>query len=296
MSAKNLNVSFTGVEQSSPNVTIVRVHLPTVDHRYHHLLRSDAHSDSPKNNWSLEKAHLDLALEKNAGISDLGDLFDAMQGRHDKRRCPDELKVEHKTQAYSDSIVDAAVKRYAPYAANWCSLNTGNHESAFKKHMQTDLTSRFACAMRDKFNSPIVNMGYNGWVIFRFTVGPNCRKSLKFRVMHGSGGGPVTGKAILDGRRAAKYPDADAVVTGHLHGSQVRALPRIRVSDSGREFHDEQHHIMVRSYKDERFYREEGYLAEKEIVPSIPGATWVTFYATRERKGFNVKYSYQDLF
>ena len=58
------------------------------------MLRSDAHHDSAHCRRDLEKRHLELAMEKGAYILDAGDLFDAMQGRNDKRFRADNIALD----------------------------------------------------------------------------------------------------------------------------------------------------------------------------------------------------------
>ena len=72
------------------------------------LLTADRHHDSPKTDQKLEKMHLDQALERNAPIIDVGDLFDAMQGREDRRRSKRESRPEH---AKDENYFDIAVSR-----------------------------------------------------------------------------------------------------------------------------------------------------------------------------------------
>ena len=55
------------------------------------LLTSDRHWDNPKSNWELQKAHLDEALERAAGVIDVGDFFCAMQGRWDPRASKEDI-------------------------------------------------------------------------------------------------------------------------------------------------------------------------------------------------------------
>src|SRR5210317_372166 len=105
------------------------------------LLSSDRHHDNAYSNNALEKQHLDLALERNAPILDIGDLFCAMQGRNDSRRSRDELR-DYLTEAdnYFDLLLDEAEEFYAPYAHLFAVTATGNHETAVRKHSGIDLT------------------------------------------------------------------------------------------------------------------------------------------------------------
>src|SRR5918997_1906498 len=96
------------VERLSKNVHLVRVDLSQGDQWV--LLRSDAHHDSMECDRELEKKHLDLALERNALIHDGGDLFDAMQGKGDKRSSLSTLREEHKRTDYFNALVEEAAE------------------------------------------------------------------------------------------------------------------------------------------------------------------------------------------
>jgi len=105
------------VEQLQPNVHRINFDNVREGWEQYVLLTADRHHDSPKTKQSLEKIHLDMALERNAPIIDVGDLFDAMQGRDDRRRSRAESRPEDATKDnYFDLLVDGAERFYAPYA------------------------------------------------------------------------------------------------------------------------------------------------------------------------------------
>jgi hypothetical protein len=118
---------FTLEKGVSPNV--VSVYLDCKKKREHwFLLSGDRHHDNPHCNQELEKKHLDEALEREAGIIDIGDLFCAMQGKYDKRSNKSDIRPEHQNGEYLDSLVTTAAKFYEPYAKNIIALGYGNHE------------------------------------------------------------------------------------------------------------------------------------------------------------------------
>ena len=49
------------------------------------LLRGDGHCDNPASNIDAQIKHLDQAKERGAAVIDIGDQFDAMQGKNDPR-------------------------------------------------------------------------------------------------------------------------------------------------------------------------------------------------------------------
>lgn len=240
------------------------------------LLTGDRHHDSIHTNTRLERAHLERALELNAPVIDIGDMFDAMQGRDDRRRNADELPPHLAREDYFDALVEQAEAFYRPYAHLLTVLGVGNHETAVRKHSGTDLTARLAYRLRHESGAvwPFRG-GYGGYVRLQFRRG-NMRRSLRLKYFHGSGGGgPVTKGVIKTNRNAVAYPDADIVAMGHIHEAWVLAIPRERCSQSGRVSAQNQWHICVPSYKDEYGAGSEGWHVETGKPPKPIGCAWV---------------------
>lgn len=249
---------------------------PGVDQWF--LLKSDDHWDNPKCRRDLLKKHLDQAVERKAGIIGGGDLFCAMQGKYDKRSSKDDVRPEHQNGRYLDSLVDTAIDWYAPYAKNMICEGRGNHETAIIKNHETDLTDRLCSGLRSKTGQPVEDMGYGYWVRFQFRIRQQT-KSFLMKVFHGSGGGgPVTKGVIQTNRRAVYLPDADIVMTGHVHEAWTVCLRRERVSQSNVLRHDSQWHICTPSYKEEYVDGSRGWHVERGAPPKPLGAYWLRFY------------------
>lgn len=249
------------------------------------LVSADRHIDSPMSDLKMQKRHLEQAKERGAPILDFGDLFDAMQGRFDKRSCLDELKPENKVSAYVDSIVDDAVSFLAPYAENFAVIGKGNHDLTVCKNNGTDMVRRTVEAL-GREGSHAVSNGYRGWIRFMFrTTGASDKKeSLRLYQTHGKGGeAPVT-KGVIDcSRRSVYLPDADIVMSGHRHESWYMEQPRFRLSDCGKEYQDVQYHVAIPTYKDEFQDRSTGFLIEKSGAPKPLGAWWIRFHFDGQR-------------
>lgn len=130
----------------------------------------------------------------------------------------------------------------------------GNHDTIILKRHETDLMERLHALLREGGNAVVHRGGFSGWVRFMFSYRSE-RKSLKLAYHHGYGGdAPVTKGTIQTNRMAVYLPDADFVCTGHTHNEWQFPIARLRLSDSGRVYHDEQLHLELPSYKDE--YRE----------------------------------------
>jgi len=243
------------------------------------LVTSDRHWDSKHSDRAMQKRHLDEAVERDALVMDLGDLFDGMQGRNDRRGDKSSLRPEHQTADYFTSLVDTATEWFAPYAENIIMLGTGNHESAIVRHNEINLTWHLARQLNAMHGGDIHQGRYSGYVKCQFRApGPRTyRPSILAYYHHGSGGAsPVTKGVIGTNRRAVFLPDPHVVLTGHSHQTWQVPITRERVNDGGAVFMDTQMHISVPSYKMEP--RREGYAAEKGYAPTEKGAIWWRLY------------------
>lgn len=248
------------------------------------LLRGDAHQDNKHCLQKIEEQHLDLAIERNAPIFDVGDLFCAMQGRGDPRSDYDSLRPEHKTANYIGALVETAAHRYKKYAPYWALLGKGNHESAVLKNKNYDLTSGLATLMNKEKGAFVTVGGYGGWVRFMFRVHQTRRTSLNMKYHHGSGGGGPVTKGVIDTNRQSVYlPDAAIVVNGHVHENYVVAQPRERLSESGVIHRDYMWFVRTPTYKDEYGDGSGGFHIEKGRGPKPIGCVWGRFYYDRDR-------------
>ena len=268
-------------EQTGPTVSTIRVKC-----REHQeweqwvLLSAVRHLDNPKTDLNMQRRHLDQAKERNACVIDIGDLFDAMQGKGDRRSMKQDLKDEHKRNDYLGSLIREGTQFFEPYAAQLALIGTGNHESGVLKNHELDLTGQLVDRLKDK-GSPVILGGYRGWIRFLFNASgkSHFRQAFKLHYNHGSGGGgPVTKGVIGTNRRATYLPDADIVVGGHIHEAWMVEQRRARLNDLGAEYSDEQVHICLPTYKDEFFGTSSGYHHENERPPKPLGAWWLRFF------------------
>lgn len=239
------------------------------------LVTSDRHWDSVHSDRTMQKRHLDEAVERNALIIDLGDLFDAMQGKADKRGSKSSIRPEHQTADYFTSLVETASSWFAPYAGNILMLGTGNHETAIVRHNEINLTWHLARALNAQGGN--IHMGkYSGWIKLQFERGNgkrNFTNPIYAYYHHGSGGAaPVTKGVIHTNRRATYLPDANVVLSGHIHQHWLVPVTRERVNNYGSVYTDTQMHVSVPSYK--TVSRREGWEVERGFAPSPTGAVW----------------------
>lgn len=246
------------------------------------LLSSDRHHDNAHTNWALEKKHLNLAVERKAGIFDFGDLFCAMQGKWDKRSDVAQCRPEHQQGRYLDSLVDTATSFYEPYKDNWLFMSPGNHEVSITKRHETDLTERLAENMgRSSSGNPIVG-AYSGYIRFKAMRkdgdGTRSAGSLVIFYHHGyGGGGPVTRGVIQTNRMGVYLPDAEIVVSGHTHDQWIVPIARSRLHRTGKTFIDRQTHVRIPGYKDE-YTGGDGWHHHRGGPPKTNGAFWLRLY------------------
>lgn len=264
----------------SSNVT--RVVVPTKrnkDWEQWFLLRSDAHHDNPKCNQALELEHLNQAIERNAGIIDGGDLFCAMQGKYDKRSSKEDVRPEHQTSHYLDSLVDTAADFYAPFAGNFITIGRGNHETAISKNHETDLTDRLVGVLNNRTGSHIHATGYTFWIQFRFEHGKRGSDTQNLWGTHGyGGGGPVTQDTIQANRQQVYIENANIMMSGHVHRSWSQEFVRHRLNNAGNIERIVGTYVKTPTYKDDYGDGVHGYAVEKGHGPRPLGAYWLRFY------------------
>jgi hypothetical protein len=242
------------------------------------LLVADQHLDNPHTQVKLYKKHLAEAVLKEAFVISVGDMFDAMQGKQDRRSNKSDLIAELKEGTYLNKLVDYAAEVHEPYVKNLAVIGEGNHETSITNRYEYSLLDGLIYKLKT-MGSPVVRGGYRGWIQFLFDNDGNKRQSRNLFYLHGSGGGgPVTKGVIQTNRRAVYLPDADYVVSGHIHEQWVLKLPQVRLSAQGVETQRTQYHVQLPSYKEEFVNCPGGWHQETGKPPKPIGAWWMRFY------------------
>ena len=272
-------MSFS-VEQKSRNVHQVVMQGDSASWEQWFLLTGDRHLDSADSDHAMQVKHLRQAQERDAGVIDVGDVLDAMQGRSDPRRMkgvgrPDSAIVAN----YLDRIVVDAAEMLAPYARRFVVIGRGNHEQSILRHCETDLTERLCERISLLSGTKVHSGGYGGWVRFVVRWSTKGGLCLNLKYFHGSGGGGLMSHGTLATRRMASWtPDADVLVSGHTHDQWLVTLSRERLGASGRVYLDEQHHVRTPSYKDEYVDGYDGWHVERGAPPKPLGAWWMRLH------------------
>ena len=274
-----------------PKIKRISPQVLVIDHEYKggweqwYLLSSDRHWDNPHSNWKLQKTHLEKARERNAKILDFGDLFCVMQGKYDRRASKTDLRPIHQVDNYLDAVVNTAVDWFSPYADMFALVAEGNHESAIRRHHETDLIERFVTTLNYKNGTQLTKGLYTGYVKFSFKKQKSRERQtpVVLNYSHGyGGGGPVTRGVIQTNRKAVYLPDAQICVSGHIHENWQISIPRERMNQQGNLYLDEQEHICLPTYKEE-YLSGENYHRERGRPPKPLGAWWLRFYFENQK-------------
>lgn len=269
----------------SPNVVNVNIDCKKKKEHWF-LLRGDCHWDNPKCDRDLEEKHLKEALERDAGIIDVGDLFCVMQGKYDRRSNKADIRPEHQSGDYLDALVRTAADYYQPYAKNIIALGLGNHECSILDRLETNLTDRLATSLRDRTGALVPVTGYTGWVRFKLNYhGSKASRTLWH--MHGyGGGGPVTKDTIQSQRQQAYIDGADILVSGHVHERWAQEHVKVGLTDTGEVKHRSVWAVKTGTYKEEYGSGKGGWHIATGKPPKPLGGWWLKLtYDRSTRKG-----------
>ena len=261
------------IDTNAQAVPTLRTSVTTQDQSVSLLFLGDLHWDHAQSDRHALKAVLDQAVERDAVIVLLGDTLCLMQGRDDRRSTKSALRPEHKVDAYFSAIVDDWSEWYAPYAERtWIALE-GNHCTAVKKNHEIDITRLWV----SRLNAAGARIQYPGYSTYaRILNNANTRQqNATFFIHHGyGGGGPVTRGTIQAQRRAVLYPDADWIVTGHIHSSYAIDHEQFRINRSGKPYVAVQSHLSVGTFKDEFGDGSGGWHVERGMGPRQKSGWW----------------------
>lgn len=266
------------IGRTDTNVSTIRLRAESRTWEQWFLLRSDVHHDNPHCRRDLELAHLKEAKERGAIVIDCGDLFDAMQGKEDRRACKDSLGDEYKRGDYLDQLVKVAADFYQPFAHCFGLIGQGNHETAVRNRHETDLTQRLVATLNDRTGSHIVAGGYTGWISLNIKRA-NWKGRRVIWYTHGyGGGGPVTHDVIQANRQRSYLEGVDYILSGHTHDSWHLRVARRKLNSHGRIEERMLHHLKLGCYKDDYGDGSGGWNIEKGHPPKPLGAWWLRLF------------------
>jgi hypothetical protein len=264
-------------QRLSPKTIHTSIKMAGKDWSHPILLTSDQHFDSTHCDRAMLKRHLDEALKIDAPVYIIGDWFDGMQGRSDRRSSKAALRPELKRADYLNALVEETCEFLTPYAHIIQGWAEGNHETSILRYAEFNLISACIRDLHQRTGASIHQMGYSGWIFVRPEGRRNKHQVAPARICytHGYGGGVVTRGSLNVNRRAVQWPDADCVVSGHIHESYIMEVRRERMSSHGMPYEDTQWHIQTPTYKDEFAGDGSGWWHETGKSPRPKGGWWV---------------------
>lgn len=267
---------MTIIEQSR-NVHRITIPYNKKNQEFYFLLSSDQHWDNVDCKREMIKKHLQEAVERKAKVFIIGDFFCAMQGKYDKRSDKMKLRPEHQTGSYLDALVNTAAEWLMPYREAIAVIGLGNHETAIMGRHETNLIERLVERLNIGNPDKVYMGGYGGWIRLNFehSAGGH-RYPINIKYYHGSGGGgPVTKGTIQSQRQAVFLPDADIVISGHVHEQYTICHMQEKLNDVGTISLKEQWHVRMPTYKDEYKDGFGGWHIETGKPPKPVGAYWL---------------------
>ena len=266
-------------------------HVLTVKDKVKLFLISDLHWDNPKCDRETLKRHLDYAVSQEAVIAVNGDFLCVMQGLADPRKSKKDIRPEHNKANYFDAIIEDAVDWFAPYANHLQFIGYGNHETNILKRQETDLLRRFV----DLFNythkpsKPIWLGGYGGWLTVQFHVTKTIRKSYAIHYYHGSGGGGIVTKGVIQNqRRDAMTEGADCVWMGHVHELYTMVTSKQTLDHNRVPLLKDILHVRTSAYKEEYGGGFMGFHVERGAPPKPVGGVMLELGVNSERKVYAI--------
>jgi hypothetical protein len=267
------------IQETGESVYVLPINL-SLNQPQWFLLTADHHWDNPHCDRDLLANHFNRAKEIGAKAFVFGDLFCLMQGKKDPRNSKDDIRPEHKTSRYLDTVIEDAVNWYSKYSDIIELVSDGNHETKIQSHQETDVLSRFTSRMKAVTGNDITKGGYGGFIPIKFTVYSDTGKrsktlTLNVYYFHGSGGGGAVTKGVIQTNRRQVFVDADILVTGHVHNAFEMPLQKLKLNQNYTGYnHLTQDHIQVPTYKQE-FDLKGNFHVESGREPKPLGCYWL---------------------
>lgn len=246
------------------------------------MLLSDLHWDSAECDRALLKKDLNDAKKEGIPVLLIGDTFDIMQGKFDKRKSAKALRPEHQCDHYIDKVIDTAIEWFEPYKEILALVTKGNHETSWEKYHDTDVCSRFVAGLKRE-GSPVLLGKYWGFVTIGLIENKKNRQSKVLQFHHGYGGGGEITRGLIDNSRTRSMYIADVYISGHIHRRNMDENVIASVNNSGVVKYTQQLFLRSSTYKQEL----DGYHAEKGRGPRPLGGWWLELsYHKNEKTNF----------
>jgi hypothetical protein len=243
------------------------------------LFRSDGHHDNAHCRDGLEREHLEEAKHRNAIVLDGGDLFCAMQGRHDKRRSPEALKNKFQGKSnFFDLIVDDAAEFYGPYADRMLIFAHGNHETSVLKNIGINLTENLCRRLNMEHGGNCLAGLFSNYIRFNVRMTKTSTQDVTLYHHHGYGGGGHRTDGVMQFKDKSVHHRADILWMGHIHKLNSSHHVFDYLNGSGKIVKKRMTFLRTSTYKDEHGKGVGGWSVERGYDPVPMGATWVRFF------------------
>jgi len=215
---------------------------------------SDLHLDSHYTDLKKVKKLFDEAKEKDYKIVIIGDLFDVMGGKYDKRTIKGDIKKEHQEDNYLNKVIEDIANFLSPYIDNIELITAGNHEKEIDK--------RFECYLLEFLSLYIYRITgkdlcwsseYAGFIrIHGKRKNSHDSHVTKIFFNHGKDGNATMSFGVLNVKRNAAMIDADILISGHVHKNYSVPLNRLYLSQKGVIKVKEQLHLQLGTTKESK--------------------------------------------
>lgn len=240
------------------------------------LVMSDEHSDSIHHMKEQRIKHLEFARKNNIAIFSIGDLFDAMQSKHDPRASYSGLDTEYKVDAYLNSLPKKWLKKNKDYLDYYRLIGYGNHETGVIKNKNFDLIESITDNMPNTYKG-----SYDGHITIKIQNKDKSGSQIfKIHYFHGKGGNsPVTHGIISQNRTLQRVQGADLYIQGHLHTPLMLPFESEYVNNAGQIVNKSSYYIQMPSYHGYNVDARTGFVIENGFNRKPTGCCLATLTA-----------------
>lgn len=251
---------------------------PYTDFVFNAMLCSDVHLDSYS--CAIDKFRRDAGFVKKIGgyVMSFGDLFDLMQGHHDKRRSRMREEINQAVadgKSYSTAVAEFGAKLLYDEGLGDSLIfsSLGNHETAYSKHSNTDIMDMVSDKLRLMNKGKTFALGgYGGYVELMFKFRKEVH-TYRIKYFHGAGGNSPRSKGTLKiDIQQKQYEQADLFVRGHDHHRYIVPQSSTYISPIAKQVKQR----LVLHGDCGTYKRMDGWADEKEFDSPVTGGLLLT--------------------
>lgn len=290
-----MNKSIGKLEQISPVCFQHTFNCDSYHDKFRLAIFGDPHIDSMGHCGDLFKEILSQCADTNTPVIIIGDLFDAMQGRSDRRHSKQALTQDDIGESpYFNNIIEKVANIFEPYIGRipWILSLKGNHETAIEKYNEIDLMQILKYSLFKKGYDNFHFTGYRTYLksLFVYKKRKYGGTNLIGGFHHGFGGARRS-KGILNvDINKGMYGSVDYFCTGHTHEQWSYPSQVLKLDNRGYEYKKEVLFMQVPSFKEDITNVNSGYAVEKSFQPLPIGGYWLNINMHRKQEnGYDMK-------